>query len=87
MAAMPQFTCEPILQGETFEFRTPVVVEGPVEAWMTSVEQEMRTTLHRSDNLSVHALQHGSTLAMKLHAVTATLPWQCFLTSAAQKLV
>ncbi len=46
-AAVPQFTREAILQGETFDFRTPVVVEGPVEAWMTSVEQEMRTTLHR----------------------------------------
>ncbi|KAF0719904.1 Aste57867_701 [Aphanomyces stellatus] len=32
-------------EGEGFSFRTPSVVEGPVESWMTGVEDEMRVTL------------------------------------------
>jgi hypothetical protein len=31
---------------ESFDFRQPVPVEGPVEGWMTGVEAEMRRTLH-----------------------------------------
>ncbi|CAK4656794.1 hypothetical protein LEN26_006663 [Aphanomyces euteiches] len=32
-------------EGEGFTFRTASVVEGPVETWMTGVEDEMRVTL------------------------------------------
>jgi hypothetical protein len=32
-------------EGESFAFRSVVPVEGPVEAWMTAVEAEMRRTL------------------------------------------
>lgn len=32
-------------EGEGFAFRSVVPVEGPVEAWMTAVEAEMRRTL------------------------------------------
>ena len=35
------------LQGESFDFATAVVVDGAVEVWMSAVEKEMRTTLHR----------------------------------------
>ncbi|TYZ50849.1 hypothetical protein PybrP1_008863 [[Pythium] brassicae (nom. inval.)] len=34
-------------EGEGFAFRTFSSVEGPVEAWMTGVEDEMRVTLQR----------------------------------------
>ncbi|GLE04239.1 hypothetical protein PINS_up013150 [Pythium insidiosum] len=33
-------------EGEGFTFRTLATVEGPVENWMTGVEDEMRATLH-----------------------------------------
>jgi len=33
-------------EGESFEFKAPVVADGPVETWMTKVEGEMRRTLH-----------------------------------------
>lgn len=36
------------VQGEAFDFATPVVIDGAVEVWMSAVEKEMRTTLHRS---------------------------------------
>lgn len=36
------------LQGEAFDFATPVVIDGAVEVWMSAVEKEMRNTLHRS---------------------------------------
>ena len=32
-------------EGETFDFRQAVAVEGAVEAWMLNVEAEMRSTL------------------------------------------
>lgn len=32
---------------ETFDFRTPVPIEGAVENWMTAVEAEMRRTLYQ----------------------------------------
>jgi hypothetical protein len=32
-------------EGESFELRTPVPCEGPVETWMSAVEAEMRRTL------------------------------------------
>lgn len=32
-------------EGEAFSLREPVVVEGPVEAWMTAVENEMSKSL------------------------------------------
>ncbi|KAL6757976.1 dynein heavy chain, N-terminal region 1-domain-containing protein, partial [Haematococcus lacustris] len=32
---------------ETFEFRTPVAIEGAVEVWMMAVETEMRRTLYQ----------------------------------------
>lgn len=32
-------------ESESFAFRSVVPVEGPVEAWMTAVEAEMRRTL------------------------------------------
>ena len=35
------------MQGESFDFATTVVVDGAVETWMSAVEKEMRTTLHR----------------------------------------
>lgn len=34
-------------EGEGFDFRAPVSTEGPVEAWMTAVEAEMRRTLYQ----------------------------------------
>ncbi|GMF23629.1 unnamed protein product [Phytophthora lilii] len=34
-------------EGESFQFRTLSAVEGPVESWMTGVEDEMRVTLQR----------------------------------------
>eukprot|EP00644_Phytophthora_capsici_P007267 jgi/Phyca11/16825/fgenesh1_pg.PHYCAscaffold_22_\ len=34
-------------EGEGFQFRTLSAVEGPVESWMTGVEDEMRVTLQR----------------------------------------
>ncbi|KAL4108550.1 hypothetical protein PRIC1_000265 [Phytophthora ramorum] len=34
-------------EGEGFQFRTLSAVEGPVESWMTGVEDEMRATLQR----------------------------------------
>lgn len=37
----------PRVQGEAFDFGTPVVIDGAVEVWMSAVEKEMRTTLHR----------------------------------------
>lgn len=37
-----------VLQGESFDFGTPVVIDGAVEVWMSAVEKEMRTTLNRS---------------------------------------
>ena len=37
-----------MVQGEAFDFATPVVIDGAVEVWMSAVEKEMRTTLHRS---------------------------------------
>lgn len=37
-----------MLQGEAFDFATPAVIDGAVEVWMSAVEKEMRTTLHRS---------------------------------------
>lgn len=36
-----------MVQGEAFDFATPVVIDGAVEVWMSAVEKEMRTTLHR----------------------------------------
>ena len=33
-------------KGESFSFRTAVAVEGPVETWMTSVNDEMVVSLH-----------------------------------------
>lgn len=33
-------------EGESFDFKTAVQVEGAVESWMTAVEAEMRKTLH-----------------------------------------
>lgn len=36
------------MQGEAFDFATPVGIDGAVEVWMSAVEKEMRTTLHRS---------------------------------------
>lgn len=32
-------------EGEQFDFRNAVAVDGPVEKWMTNVEAEMRKTL------------------------------------------
>ena len=32
---------------ESFDFRTPVPIEGAVELWMTAVEAEMRRTLYQ----------------------------------------
>ena len=32
---------------ESFDFRTPVPIEGAVENWMTAVEAEMRRTLYQ----------------------------------------
>lgn len=32
-------------EGETFELRAPVAVEGAVEIWMTAVEKEMSNSL------------------------------------------
>ena len=32
-------------EGETFQLRKPVAVEGPVEDWMTAVESEMSSSL------------------------------------------
>ncbi len=32
---------------ESFDFRTPVPIEGAVELWMTGVEAEMRKTLYQ----------------------------------------
>jgi dynein heavy chain len=32
-------------EGESFDFKSVVAIEGPVEAWMTGVEAEMRRTL------------------------------------------
>jgi hypothetical protein len=40
-----------VLQGEAFDFGTPVVIDGAVEVWMSAVEKEMRSTLHRSGML------------------------------------
>ena len=34
-------------EGETFDFRTPVAIEGPVETWMTAVQAEMKETLYQ----------------------------------------
>lgn len=34
-------------EGEAFDFRTPVPIEGAVESWMTGVEAEMRNTLYQ----------------------------------------
>ncbi len=42
-----------VLQGEAFDFGTPVVIDGAVEVWMSAVEKEMRTTLHRSGMLMI----------------------------------
>ncbi len=42
-----------VLQGEAFDFGTPVVIDGAVEVWMSAVEKEMRTTLHRSSMLTI----------------------------------
>ncbi len=42
-----------VLQGEAFDFGTPVVIDGAVEVWMSAVEKEMRTTLHRSSMLKI----------------------------------
>eukprot|EP00976_Prorocentrum_cordatum_P057852 1165858-Prorocentrum_minimum.AAC.2 len=33
-------------EGEQYDFRAAVAVEGAVEGWMTGVESEMRSTLH-----------------------------------------
>jgi dynein heavy chain len=33
-------------EGESFDFGTPTAVEGPVETWMTAVEDEMKASLH-----------------------------------------
>ena len=42
------FLTIPTVQGEAFDFGTPVVIDGAVEVWMSAVEKEMRSTLHRS---------------------------------------
>ena len=42
-----------VSQGEAFDFGTPVVIDGAVEVWMSAVEKEMRTTLHRSSMLTI----------------------------------
>lgn len=34
-------------EGEKFDFREPVKPEGPVEVWMTNVDNEMQKTLHK----------------------------------------
>jgi len=34
-------------ENEEFSFTNPTAIEGPVEIWMTSVESEMRESLHR----------------------------------------
>lgn len=33
-------------EGETFLLRDPVSIEGPIESWMTAVEEEMTKSLH-----------------------------------------
>ena len=32
-------------EGESFKFKSPVTIQGPVESWMSAVEEEMRSTL------------------------------------------
>ena len=32
--------------GESFGFVTPATIDGPVEVWMETVENEMKTSLH-----------------------------------------
>lgn len=34
-------------EGETFNFRQAIAVEGAAETWMTNVEKEMKETLHQ----------------------------------------
>lgn len=46
------------LQGESFDFKSPVTVEGPVESWMTNVEREMRSTLQRISKEGVYYYAH-----------------------------
>lgn len=40
-------------EGESFDFMRPVVVEGPVERWMQSIEQEMQRTLFQKSKEGV----------------------------------
>lgn len=74
------------MQGEGFEFYTPVPVDGPVEVWMTAVEKEMRLTLHRWEYMAnvsecitafylsaVGSISHGMTMATLMHALPV---WQ-----------
>ncbi|DBA95316.1 TPA: Dynein heavy chain cytoplasmic [Trebouxia sp. C0006] len=41
-------------EGEAFDFGTPVVIDGAVEVWMSAVEKEMRSTLHRTTKEGVY---------------------------------
>ncbi len=34
-------------EGESFSYHTPTKPEGPVEVWMTKVDEEMKSTLLR----------------------------------------
>lgn len=43
------------MQGEIFAFHNIVSVEGPVEAWMSSVEKEMRASLRMATKKGLEA--------------------------------
>ena len=34
-------------EGEAYRFYEPVVTEGPAEEWMTTVDEAMKTSLHK----------------------------------------
>lgn len=41
-------------EGETFQFRQPVAIEGAAEIWMTEVEKEMKDSLHQISKEGVY---------------------------------
>lgn len=70
---------------ESFDFRAPVVIEGPVEGWMSNVEEEMRRTLFQISKegvfyyakMSRNKCVNARKLSMLSSLATSIHPWQC----------
>lgn len=45
-------------EGESYVFRTPSLIEGPVETWMSAVENEMHASLHQITKEGVFHYAH-----------------------------